>query len=108
MADSVPPGPAKAPVVATVAVAPAVVAAPVAVAPAPVKSGFFTSEFALHLLAIVLGALLSSGILQTAPANVTQLVSTAVIILSSLGYTASRTAVKVSASTASATTTSGD
>jgi hypothetical protein len=58
------------------------------------KPGWQTTEHALSLLAIVLGAIMGSGILDSAPDNVSRICGAVVAILAALGYTAQRGYVK--------------
>ena len=58
------------------------------------KPGFKTSEFWLSSTATMLGILLASGLFADG-GTATQIVGGALSILASLGYTASRTQVKV-------------
>ncbi len=60
--------------------------------PPPVKPGWRTSEFWLSLLAVIVGAVASSGILPGgAPTQVAGIAST---VLGALGYGANRSAIK--------------
>jgi hypothetical protein len=63
---------------------------------APPKSGITTTEFALNLAAAVVGALLASGVLADGSLYA-RLAGMAAMVLSSLGYTWSRTAIKAAA-----------
>lgn len=60
---------------------------------APPKPGYKTTEFGLNLAAAVVGALLASGLL-TDGSTYARIAGMAAMLLSSLGYTWSRTAVK--------------
>lgn len=56
--------------------------------------GYKTTEFWLSLIAVVLGAVLTSGALPQG-GIASQIVGGAMAVLGALGYTASRTQVKV-------------
>jgi hypothetical protein len=58
------------------------------------KNGFLTSEFILSLAAVVLGAIMAAGVLP-AGGMAAQIVGGVMAVLAGLGYTASRTQVKV-------------
>ena len=58
------------------------------------NSGFKSSEFWLKLIAILVAAVLASGILPEQSSAV-KLLTIALTILSALGYTAARTALKM-------------
>jgi len=60
------------------------------------KPGYKTTEFWLSLLATLLGFLLASGVMDTAPEDswIAKLVGGLVAVLASLGYAASRAKVK--------------
>lgn len=61
--------------------------------PAPVKPGYKTTEFWLSLAAILVGAVVSSGIVpETGP--YAQVVGLITSVLGGLGYTVSRTMIK--------------
>lgn len=60
---------------------------------APPKSGFHTSEFTLHLIAILLTALYASGVIPTA-GTIATIAAVAATSLGSLGYTVARTWIK--------------
>jgi hypothetical protein len=62
----------------------------------PVKPGWKTSEFYLALFAKLLGALFASGLLGDGSA-LYRLCGLAAIVLTSLGYTVSRTVIKTAA-----------
>ena len=73
---------------------------PTAVQPAPappLKSGWKTTEFILTLLATLLAAFLNAGLLPDASPAV-KIASMALAVLTTLGYTAARTALKSAAS----------
>lgn len=57
------------------------------------KTGYKTTEFWLSLLAMLLGTLMSSGLLA-AGGLAAQIIGGAMGLLGALGYTASRTSVK--------------
>lgn len=57
------------------------------------KAGYKTTEFWLSLLAMVLGALVASNVLHVG-SLAERIVGLAISTLASLGYTASRTALK--------------
>jgi hypothetical protein len=63
------------------------------------KPGYKTTEFWLSLLAMLLGALMSSGVLGGASDNgvVNQIVGAILVALSQMGYAGSRAAVKKAA-----------
>jgi len=62
--------------------------------PSGTKPGFKTTEFWLSTIAVVLGIVLASGAV-TDGGIVAQIVGGVLSVLSSLGYTAARTKVKV-------------
>ena len=67
------------------------------------KPGFKTTEFWLSLAAMILGALVASGVLDAIPGEKDdQLVAMAVSVLAALGYSAQRMVVKASGSKAAA------
>ena len=57
------------------------------------KPGYKTTEFYLSLLAIICGAILTSGIVSDT-GTVAKIVGGVLSVLAALGYTASRTVVK--------------
>ena len=61
-----------------------------------VKPGYKTTEFWLSLLAILLGFVLSSGVMDATPEDswITKLIGGAVAVLSTMGYVASRAKTK--------------
>ena len=61
-----------------------------------VKPGYKTTEFWLSLLAILLGFVLSSGAMDSAPADgwITKLIGGAVAVLTTMGYNAARAKTK--------------
>jgi hypothetical protein len=59
----------------------------------PVKPGYKTTEFWLTLVAVVLSAVASSGLLAEGSTWV-KVVGVALAVLATLGYTASRAVVK--------------
>lgn len=59
------------------------------------KPGYRSTEFWVSLVAVLVGALLSSGLLDAIPGTVDdQIVGIIATILSALGYTVSRSFVK--------------
>jgi hypothetical protein len=63
--------------------------------PQAVKPGYQTTEFYLSLISVILGAVISSGIVpETGPYS--QIVGLIAAVLGSLGYTVSRGIVKQS------------
>ena len=67
------------------------------------KPGYQTTEFWLSLAAMILGALVASGILDAIPGEKDdQLVAMAMSVLTALGYSAQRMAVKASGNKAAA------
>jgi hypothetical protein len=62
-------------------------------APAPVKPGWKTSELYLHLAAIILSACFAAGVIP-ASGPVAQIAAIAAVVLTSLGYSVSRTIAK--------------
>lgn len=67
------------------------------------KPGFKTTEFWLSLAAMILGALVASGVLDAIPGEKDdQLVAMAASVLAALGYSAQRMAVKAGGNKAAA------
>lgn len=61
-----------------------------------VKPGYQTTEFWVHLLSVIVAAIIGSG-LFTESSAVTQILAIAATLLSALGYSASRTSLKLRA-----------
>lgn len=61
-----------------------------------VKPGFKTTEFWLSLLAMLLGAVIASGVLDTVTEDtwIVRIIGGAVTALAAMGYVASRATVK--------------
>lgn len=67
--------------------------------PATPKPGWRTSEFWLHLAAIIVSALIASGVIPTS-GTAAQVVAIIATVLSSLGYTVVRSQIKIASSAA--------
>lgn len=59
----------------------------------PVKAGYKTTEFWMSLVAVILGALYSSGVIVEGTA-VDKWIGVAVIVLTTMGYQVSRSIAK--------------
>jgi hypothetical protein len=63
--------------------------------PAPVKPGYKTTEFWLSLLAILVGAVIASGVISPdGTGTAAKIVGGLVTLLGALGYTVQRTTLK--------------
>lgn len=62
----------------------------------PIKSGYKTTEFWLSALAMVIGAVIASGVLDEVATDswIAKLIGGIVAVLGSVGYTVSRAKVK--------------